>query len=183
MFPLSRVPFGVPIFPLQNRPKNRSPPEQKQRQPIPLTAYCTKRDEDWATYRRVLCHLSSAERRVAQRIALRVDLVDQAQFQGGGRAGRLAFGSPQRFSSATGNLLHMTPDSRQGAGLHVMPFKVGEPRCPFWVVLLEKMMVIPDLPGGLIIYQDHLFEDTYAQGSQLNVFQKRAKIPVGVLLV
>ncbi|CAJ1405094.1 unnamed protein product [Effrenium voratum] len=37
---------------------------------------------DWATYRRVLCHLSSAERRVAQRIALRVDLVDQAQFQG-----------------------------------------------------------------------------------------------------
>eukprot|EP00434_Breviolum_minutum_P035670 symbB.v1.2.031581.t1/scaffold3682.1/size52094/4 len=37
---------------------------------------------DWNVYKKVLCHLSAAERRVAQRIKLRHDLVDQAQFQG-----------------------------------------------------------------------------------------------------
>ena len=30
-------------------------------------------------------------------------------------------------------------------------------RCPFLVVLLDKSMAIPGLPGGLIIYQGHLF--------------------------
>lgn len=37
---------------------------------------------DWNVYKKVLCHLCAAERRVAQRIKLRHDLVDQAQFQG-----------------------------------------------------------------------------------------------------
>lgn len=37
---------------------------------------------DWSIYRRVLQHLSSAERRVAERVGIRLDLVDQAGFQG-----------------------------------------------------------------------------------------------------
>ena len=37
---------------------------------------------DWDVYKKALAYLSAAERRVAQRIKLRLDLVDQAQFQG-----------------------------------------------------------------------------------------------------
>eukprot|EP00931_Biecheleriopsis_adriatica_P092095 TRINITY_DN6591_c0_g2_i1.p1 TRINITY_DN6591_c0_g2~~TRINITY_DN6591_c0_g2_i1.p1 ORF type:complete len:2016 (-),score=351.16 TRINITY_DN6591_c0_g2_i1:69-6116(-) len=37
---------------------------------------------DWGVYSRVLPHLSSAERRVAERVGIRLDLVDQAEFQG-----------------------------------------------------------------------------------------------------
>ena len=37
---------------------------------------------DWKVFKEVLCHLSTAERRVAQRVKLRLDLIDRADFEG-----------------------------------------------------------------------------------------------------
>lgn len=45
---------------------------------------------DWNVYARVLNHLSKAERRVAERVGVRLDLVDQAKFQGKLAASQLA---------------------------------------------------------------------------------------------